>query len=79
MTMQDVAVKLTGDVKLTPAESVEVVRLLEGTTSKVSAAMSNVAEETIRARRKRIYRKLQTDGQVDLMCKAIFSLLEGQQ
>jgi DNA-binding CsgD family transcriptional regulator len=42
---------------LTPAERTEVLRIAQGFACKDSAAAANVSPETIRARRKRIYRK----------------------
>jgi len=47
---------------LTPAERVEVLRLAQGFACKESAAAAEISPETIRARRKRIYRKLKVKG-----------------
>ena len=47
---------------LTPAERSEVLRLAQGFACKDSAAAANVSPETIRARRKRIYRKMDVAG-----------------
>jgi DNA-binding CsgD family transcriptional regulator len=47
---------------LTPAECVEVHRIAQGFACKDSAVAGNVSPETIRARRKRIYRKLGVTG-----------------
>jgi DNA-binding CsgD family transcriptional regulator len=47
---------------LTPAERVEVLRIAQGYACKDSAAAAGVSPETIRARRKRIYRKTQVAG-----------------
>ena len=52
---------LTG-TSLTPAERVEVLRIAQGYACKDSAAAAGVSPETIRARRKRIYRKTQVAG-----------------
>src|SRR5512141_1191540 len=51
---------------LTPAERSEVLRLAQGFACKDSAAAANVSPETIRARRKRIYRKLGVPGSGEL-------------
>jgi DNA-binding CsgD family transcriptional regulator len=47
---------------LTPAERAEVLRIAQGFACKDSAAAANVSPETIRARRKRIYRKIDVAG-----------------
>jgi len=47
---------------LTPAERAEVLRIAQGFACKDSAAAANVSPETIRARRKRIYRKVDVAG-----------------
>ena len=47
---------------LTPAERSEVLRMAQGFACKDSAAAAGVSPETIRARRKRIYRKLDVSG-----------------
>jgi DNA-binding CsgD family transcriptional regulator len=52
---------------LTPAERVEVLRMAQGFACKDSAAAANVSPETIRARRKRIYRKLHMAGSGELI------------
>ena len=52
---------------LTPAERSEVLRMAQGLTCKDSAAAANVSPETIRARRKRIYRKLDVPGSGELL------------
>ena len=60
---------------LTPAERSEVLRLAQGFACKDSAAAANVSPETIRARRKRIYRKLDLSGSNDLISELLaFSL-----
>ncbi len=51
---------------LTPAERSEVLRLAQGFACKDSAAAAGVSPETIRARRKRIYRKLGMPGANEL-------------
>jgi DNA-binding CsgD family transcriptional regulator len=52
---------------LTPAERSEVLRLAQGFACKDSAAASGISPETIRARRKRIYRKLGLSGAGELI------------
>jgi DNA-binding CsgD family transcriptional regulator len=47
---------------LTPAERSEILRIAQGLACKDSASAANVSPETIRARRKRIYRKLGLPG-----------------
>jgi DNA-binding CsgD family transcriptional regulator len=57
--------------RLTPAERVEVMRLAQGFGCKDSAAAGNVSPETIRARRKRIYRKLDVPGAGQLLASLL--------
>jgi len=52
---------------LTPAERAEVLRIAQGFACKDSAAAAGVSPETIRARRKRIYRKLDVAGSGELI------------
>ena len=56
---------------LTPAERSEVLRMAQGLTCKDSAAAANVSPETIRARRKRIYRKLDVAGSGELISELL--------
>ncbi|GAO02401.1 LuxR C-terminal-related transcriptional regulator [Anaeromyxobacter sp. PSR-1] len=56
---------------LTPAERAEVLRLAQGFACKDSAAAANVSPETIRARRKRIYRKLDVPGSGELISELL--------
>jgi DNA-binding CsgD family transcriptional regulator len=53
--------------RLTPAERGEVLRLAQGFGCKESAAAASISPETIRARRKRIYRKLNVAGANELI------------
>jgi DNA-binding CsgD family transcriptional regulator len=53
--------------RLTPSERAEVLRLAQGFACKDSAAAAGVSPETIRARRKRIYRKLDMSGSGELI------------
>lgn len=53
--------------RLTPSERGEVLRLAQGFGCKESASAANISPETIRARRKRIYRKLDVAGANDLI------------
>ena len=60
---------------LTPAERAEVLRIAQGFACKDSAQAANISPETIRARRKRIYRKLQIAGSGELISALLaFSL-----
>ena len=52
------AAKFLEGSSLTPAERSEVLRMAQGFGCKDSAAAANLSPETIRARRNRIYRKL---------------------
>jgi DNA-binding CsgD family transcriptional regulator len=61
------AAKYMEGTTLTPAERAEVLRMAQGFACKDSAAGANVAPETIRARRKRIYRKLDLGGAGELI------------
>ena len=56
---------------LTPAERAEVLRIGQGFACKDSAAAAGVSPETIRARRKRIYRKLVVPGSGELLAKLL--------
>jgi DNA-binding CsgD family transcriptional regulator len=62
--LSKVAEKLIASAQfpLTPAERAELLRMAQGLACKDSAAAANVSPETIRARRKRIYRKLGKGG-----------------
>ncbi|HTP28155.1 MAG TPA: helix-turn-helix transcriptional regulator [Anaeromyxobacteraceae bacterium] len=59
--------KFTDGTSLTPAERSEVLRIAQGMACKDSAAAADVSPETIRARRKRIYRKLGVPGSGELV------------
>jgi DNA-binding CsgD family transcriptional regulator len=61
---------------LTPAERAEVLRIAQGFACKDSAASANVSPETIRARRKRIYRKLNVPGSGELLASLLALSLE---
>jgi DNA-binding CsgD family transcriptional regulator len=61
------AAKYMDGRKLTPAERSEVLRMAQGFACKDSAAAANISPETIRARRKRIYRKLKLSGSNELI------------
>jgi DNA-binding CsgD family transcriptional regulator len=56
---------------LTPAERAEVLRLAQGFACKDSAAAANASTEAIRARRKRIYRKLDVPGSGELISELL--------
>jgi DNA-binding CsgD family transcriptional regulator len=63
--------KFLEGTNLTPAERAEVLRLAQGFACKDSAASANVSPETIRARRKRIYRKLDVAGSGELISRML--------
>jgi DNA-binding CsgD family transcriptional regulator len=64
---------------LTPAERAEVLRLAQGFACKESAAAAEISPETIRARRKRIYRKLDVGGVVaGLLGRTLALLVSGE-
>ncbi len=56
---------------LTPAERAEVLRIAQGFACKDSASAAGVSPETIRARRKRIYRKLDVPGSGELLASLL--------
>ena len=61
------AARFMEGTSLTPAERAEVLRIAQGFACKDSAAAAGVSPETIRARRKRIYRKLDVAGSNELI------------
>lgn len=69
--------------KLTPAERAEVLRIAQGFACKDSAAAAGISPETIRARRKRIYRKLELSGSSDviatLLARSVKMLASGER
>ncbi len=64
--LSPVVTRFVEGTTLTPAERSEVLRLAQGFACKDSAAAAGVSPETIRARRKRIYRKLGMPGANEL-------------
>src|SRR5512141_2346490 len=76
-----IANSVTDGNNLTPAERAEVLRIARGFACKDSAASANVSPETVRARRKRIYRKLRVAGAGEvlssLLAAALHSLSTG--
>ncbi len=68
--------RVTGYAQLTPAERAEAARIAQGFACKESADDAHVAPETIRARRKRIYRKLGIGGSGELLALVLKSSLE---
>jgi DNA-binding CsgD family transcriptional regulator len=74
-TLAPLAASLPGGNTLTPSERTEVLRLAQGSSCKDSAAAGNVSPETVRARRKRIYRKLGVGGSNDLISALLASSL----
>src|SRR6202521_6248361 len=65
------AAKFLEGSTLTPAERAEVLRMAQGFACKDSAAAAGVSPETIRARRKRIYRKLDVPGSGELLASLL--------
>ena len=65
------AAKFMEGTTLTPAERAEVLRIAQGFACKDSAAAAGVSPETIRARRKRIYRKLDVPGSGELLASLL--------
>ncbi len=66
-TLDPLVTHLAGRHSLTPGERAEVTRIAQGFACKDSANEANVSPETIRARRKRIYRKLELGGANDVI------------
>ncbi len=66
-TLAPLVSALTPRPALTPAERMEVLRIAQGFACKDSATAANVSPETVRARRKRIYRKLDVSGANDVI------------
>ncbi len=75
-TLMPLTAKFTESSNLTPAERAEVLRMAQGFACKDSAAAANVSPETIRARRKRIYRKLDVPGVGELIARLLALSLE---
>ena len=65
------AAKFMEGTSLTPAERAEILRMAQGFACKDSAAAAGVSPETIRARRKRIYRKLDVPGSGELLASLL--------
>ena len=65
------AARFMEGTNLTPAERAEVLRIAQGFACKDSAAAAGVSPETIRARRKRIYRKLDVPGSGELLASLL--------
>ncbi len=77
------AAKFMEGTKLTPAERAEILRIAQGFACKDSAAAAGVSPETIRARRKRIYRKIDVPGAgeviASLLALSLRMLAKGEQ
>jgi DNA-binding CsgD family transcriptional regulator len=71
-----IAARYIDRARLTPAERAEVLRMAQGFQCKDSANAANVSPETIRARRKRIYRKLDISGSIELIAALLAVSLE---
>ena len=65
--LDSLAARFTTGIRLTPAERAEIVHIARGFASKDSAAAGDLADETVRARRKRIYKKLRVTGASELI------------
>jgi DNA-binding CsgD family transcriptional regulator len=65
------AARFLEGTNLTPAERAEVLRIAQGFACKDSASAAGVSPETIRARRKRIYRKLDVPGSGELLASLL--------
>jgi len=66
LLLADLASRFTASIRLTPAERAEILHIARGFASKDSAAAGDLADETVRARRKRIYKKLRVAGAGEL-------------
>ena len=60
--------KFSEGTSLTPVERREVLHIAQGFAMKDSAAVLGISVETIRARRKRIYKKVRVSGSGELIC-----------
>jgi DNA-binding CsgD family transcriptional regulator len=72
------AAKFMEGKNLTPAERAEVLRIAQGLASKESAALAGIASHTVRARRKRIYRKLHVSDAGELISSLLAFALEAR-
>jgi DNA-binding CsgD family transcriptional regulator len=70
-TLHSVVSRFIDGRKLTPAERAEVLRIAQGFACKDSAMAGDVSPETIRARRKRIYRKMDLNGSGELVARLL--------
>ena len=59
--------KFSEGTSLTPVERREVLHIAQGFAMKDSAAVVGISVETIRVRRKRIYKKVRVSGSVELI------------
>jgi DNA-binding CsgD family transcriptional regulator len=71
--LASVVVRVPNYPTLTPAERAEFIRIAQGFACKDSASAADVSPETIRARRKSIYRKLDVPGHGEII-SALLSL-----
>jgi DNA-binding CsgD family transcriptional regulator len=69
--LKPLVLRFIADCKLTPSERVEVLRIAQGFACKDSAAAADVSPETIRARRKRLYRKVGACGSSDVTARLL--------
>ena len=66
-TLSTISTHVMEAAKLTHAEQAEVLRIAQGFACKDSAAVADLALETVRTRRKKIYRKLKVSGSNELL------------
>jgi DNA-binding CsgD family transcriptional regulator len=70
------AARFMENTALTRAERAEVLRIAQGFAVKDSAAAAGISPETVRARRKRIYRKLGVPGSNKLISTLLGASLD---
>ncbi len=69
--LQPFTARFLEGTSLSPAERAEMLRIAQGFACKDSASAAGVSPETIRARRKRIYRKLGVPGSAEVVAKLL--------
>ena len=73
--LQPFAARFLERTPLTRAERAEMLRMAQGLRCKDSASAAGLSPETIRSRRKRIYRKLEVPGAAEVGARLLaFSL-----
>lgn len=71
MSLEDLIKTHAGGTKFTRLEELELVRLAQGMHTAQVANFTMTSQETVRARRKRLYRKLGVGGQVEYMAELL--------